>query len=66
MNDLPMLDPEPLLKKALRRRETAWYFYLKSLHRHNAVQTAEWTEEFRFWDAEVKMYGRLVKEVKGW
>lgn len=62
MNDLPMMDPKPLLEKALRRREVAWEFYIKFLHRHNAAQAAEWADEFRFWTEEVRVLGRLIRK----
>ena len=62
MDNLPMLDPRPLLKNALRRREIAWEFYIHFLRRHDAAQTAEWAERFRFWTEEVRVYGRLVNK----
>lgn len=62
MDNLPMLDPKPLLNRALRRREVAWQFYLYFLRRHDAAQAAEQAEKFRFWTEEVRIYGRLIRK----
>lgn len=62
MTDLPMLDPKPLLKKALRRREVAWEFYLFFLRRHDAAQATEQAENFRFWTEEVRVLNRLIRK----
>ena len=62
MDNLPMLDPKPLLKRALRRREVAWEMYMYFVRRHDATQAEEQIKKFRFWTEEVRIYGRLVNK----